>query len=201
MMPKNPRYRVPVRRRREQKTNYYLRRKLLISRIPRLVVRRSINHISAQIVESLPEGDRVLVSAHSCELRKKYGWKGHCGNTPAAYLTGLLIGLKARKKKIKKTILDIGLQASVKQNSLYAVLKGALDGQLEVPHGDGILPSDSRIRGEHIAEYARALLSENPELYNRQFSEQLKRGVKPENIPKHFDTVKKAILESFGGKK
>lgn len=200
-MPKNPRYRVPVRRRREQKTNYYLRRKLLISRIPRLVVRRSINHISAQIVESLPEGDRVLVSTHSCELRKKYGWKGHCGNTPAAYLTGLLIGLKARKKKIKKTILDIGLQASVKQNSLYAVLKGALDGQLEVPHGDGILPSDSRIRGEHIAEYARALLSENPELYNRQFSEQLKRGVKPENIPKHFDTVKKAILESFGGKK
>lgn len=123
MMPKNPRYRVPVRRRREQKTDYYLRRKLLVSRLPRLVVRRNINNISAQIIESLPEGDRVLVTAHSNELRKNYGWKGHCGNIPAAYLTGLLIGLKAQKKKIKKTILDIGLQPSVKNNSLFAVLR------------------------------------------------------------------------------
>lgn len=201
MMPKNPRYRVPVRRRREQKTDYYLRRILLVSRLPRLVVRRSINNISAQIIESLPEGDKVLVTAHTRELKKNYGWKGHCGNIPAAYLTGLLIGLKAKKKKIKKTVFDIGLQASTKNNSLFAVLKGALDGELELPHGEDIIPSDSRIRGEHIAEYAKMLLSENPELYNKRFSKQLKRKVKPENLPKHFDTVKNAILESFGGKK
>lgn len=199
-MSKNPRYRVPVRRRREQKTDYYLRRKLLISRLPRLVVRRKANTILAQIIESLPDGDRVLVTAHSNELRRNYGWKGHCGNVPAAYLTGLLIGLKAQKKKIKKTILDIGLQPSIKNNSLFAVLKGALDGNLEIPHGENILPDDSRIRGEHIAEYAK-ILSENPELYKRQFSQQLKRGVKPENLPQHFDQVKNTILESFGGKK
>lgn len=199
-MSKNPRYRVPVRRRREQKTDYYLRRKLLISRLPRLVVRRKSNTILAQIIESLPEGDRVLVTAHSNELRRNYGWKGHCGNIPAAYLTGLLIGLKAQKKKIKKTILDIGLQPSVKNNSLFAVLKGALDGKLEIPHEENVLPDDSRIRGEHIAEYAK-ILSENLELYKRQFSQQLKRGVKPENLPKHFDQVKNTILESFGGKK
>ncbi|MEM2133368.1 MAG: 50S ribosomal protein L18 [Candidatus Freyarchaeota archaeon] len=200
-MPKNPTYKVPVRRRREQKTNYYLRRRLLVSGLPRLVVRRSINNISAQIIDSLPQGDKVLLSAHTHELKKKYGWKGHCGSIPAAYLIGLLIGLKAQKKKIKKTILDIGLQASVKNSSLFAVLKGALDANLEVPHGEDILPDDSRIRGEHIAEYAKMLQSQNPDLYNRQFSKQLKRGVKPENLPKHFDTVKNAILESFGGKK
>ncbi len=200
-MPKNPTYKVPVRRRREQKTNYYLRRRLLVSGLPRLVVRRSANNISAQIIDSLPHGDKVLLSAHTHELKKKYGWEGHCGNIPAAYLIGLLIGLKAQKKKIKKTILDIGLQASVKNSSLFAVLKGALDANLEVPHGEDILPEDSRIRGEHIAEYAKMLQSQNPDLYNRQFSKQLKRGVKPENLPKHFDTVKNAILESFGGKK
>ncbi|MEM3526652.1 MAG: 50S ribosomal protein L18, partial [Candidatus Jordarchaeaceae archaeon] len=188
------------RRRREQKTDYYLRRKLLVSRLPRLVVRRKANTISAQIIESLPQGDRVLVSAHSNELRKNYGWKGHGGNVPAAYLTGLLVGLKAQKKKIKKAILDIGLQPSVRHNSLYAVLKGALDGKLEIPHGEDILPDDSRVRGEHIAEYAK-LLSENPELYSKQFSQQLKRGVKPEKLPEHFDKVKSTILESFGGKK
>ena len=200
MMPKNPRYRVPMRRRREQKTDYYLRRKLLVSRLPRLVVRRNINSISAQIIESLPDGDRVLVTAHSNELRKKYGWKGHCGNIPAAYLTGLLIGLKAKKQKIERTILDIGLQPSVKNNSLFAVLKGALDGELEIPHGEDVLPDDSRIRGEHISNYAK-ILSEKSELYNKQFSQQLKRGVKPENLPKHFDEVKNNILASFGGKK
>ncbi|MEM1798420.1 MAG: hypothetical protein QXX87_04275, partial [Candidatus Jordarchaeales archaeon] len=62
-----------------------------------------------------------------------------------------------------------------------------------------IFPSKERIRGEHIAEYARKLLEENPELYAKQFSAQIKRGVRPENLPEHFDEVKEAIVKEFGG--
>jgi large subunit ribosomal protein L18 len=45
-----PRYRVPWRRRREGKTNYYKRLKLIRSGKPRLVVRRTNKYIIAQIV-------------------------------------------------------------------------------------------------------------------------------------------------------
>ena len=55
-------YRVPFRRRREGKTDYRKRLKLLLSRKPRLVVRKSLNNIIAQIVEYDEKGDRVVVS-------------------------------------------------------------------------------------------------------------------------------------------
>lgn len=198
-MAKGARYRIPFRRRREGKTNYRRRRKLVISGRLRLVVRGSLNNFLAQLVESKFGGDRTLVSAHSRELVKKYGWKGHCGNVPTAYLTGLLLALKAKKAGFKDAILDIGLHTPSKGCRVFAALKGALDGGLEIPHGEEILPSEERIRGEHIAEYARKLLEENPELYAKQFSAQIKRGVRPENLPEHFDEVKEAILKDFGG--
>lgn len=198
-MARGTRYRVQFRRRREGKTNYRLRRKLVVSGIPRLVVRGSLNNFSVQLIESTFGGDKTLISAHSRELVKKYGWKGHCGNVPAAYLTGLLLALKAKKAGFERAILDIGLHPPIKGSRAFAALKGALDGGMEIPHGEEILPSEERIRGEHIAEYAKQLLEKNPELYAKQFSAQIKRGVRPEALPKHFDKVKEAILKELGG--
>ena len=156
-MAKGPRYRVPFRRRREGRTDYYLRRKLVISGLPRLVARKTLKHTITHIVIAQPEGDKTLVYAHSKELVQKYGWLGGTGNLPAAYLTGLLVGHKALKAGIKKAILDIGLHRPTKGNRVFAVLKGAVDAGLEIPHGEEILPDDSRIRGEHIAKYAELL--------------------------------------------
>ncbi|MHA1594656.1 MAG: 50S ribosomal protein L18 [Candidatus Baldrarchaeia archaeon] len=195
-MARGSRYKVPFRRRREGKTNYYLRRKLVISGLPRLVVRKSLKHTIAQIVIAKPEGDYTLVSAHTQELVRDYGWKGYTGNVPAAYLVGLLVGLKALKKGIKKAILDIGLHRPSKGCRVFAALKGAVDAGLEVPHGEGIFYEKS-IRGEHIAEYASLLLSQDPERYQRQFSQYIKRGLRPEDLPKHFEEVKEQILQSF----
>ncbi|MHA1607641.1 MAG: 50S ribosomal protein L18 [Candidatus Freyarchaeota archaeon] len=199
-MARGARYRVPFRRRREGKTNYRLRRKLILSKLPRVVVRGSLNNITVQLIEPSFGGDKVLFSAHSRELMKKYGWKGHCGNLPAAYLTGLLLALKA-KGKVKRAVLDIGLHTPVRGSRVFAALKGVLDGGLDVPHGEEILPSEERISGGHIAKYARYLLELDPTIYARQFSAQIKRGVRPEDMPKHFNEVKKAILEDLGGKR
>lgn len=80
-MAHGPRYRVPFRRRREGKTVYRKRLKLLLSGKPRLVVRRFNSNILAQLVEYDPKGDRVIFTIHSNVL-KKYGWKGHRGNLP-----------------------------------------------------------------------------------------------------------------------
>jgi large subunit ribosomal protein L18 len=194
---KGPRYRVPFRRRREGKTDYYLRRKLVISGLPRLVARKTLKHMITQIIVARPEGDRTLISAHSKELVQKYGWLGGTGNIPAAYLTGLLIGYKALKANIEKAILDIGLHRPTKGNRVFAVLKGAVDAGLEIPHSEEILPDESRIKGEHIAKYAELLEKTDPERYQRQFSQYLKKNLDPKNLPKHFEEVKNKIISSF----
>ena len=195
-MAHGPRYRVPFRRRREGKTDYRKRLKLLLGRKPRLVVRRFISNILAQLVEYDPKGDKVIFTIHSNRL-KKYGWKGHRGNLPTAYLVGLLAGLEARKRGYEEAILDIGRYKSTKGNALYATLKGALDAGLKIPHGKEILPSEERIRGEHIANYARMLKKQDEERYNKQFSRYLKEGLKPEELPQHFEEVKQKILEEY----
>ncbi|RLG74638.1 MAG: 50S ribosomal protein L18 [Thermoprotei archaeon] len=196
-MARGPRYRVKYRRRREGKTNYYKRYRMVLSKKLRLVARRTLRYIIAQIIKFAPQGDLVLTSAHSIELKKLYGWKAATDNTPAAYLTGLLVGLRAREKGITEAILDIGLHRATKGARIFAVLKGALDAGLKIPHNPKILPSEDRIKGEHIAKWAKTLHEENPDFYMKHFSQYLKNKLSPEELPKHFEEVKLKILEQY----
>ncbi len=199
-MARGPTYRVPWRRRREGKTNYYKRIKLLKSGKPRLVVRKTLNYIIAQVVEARIEGDRVIAAAHSRELFKLYGWKGGGKNTCAAYLTGLLVGYRAILKGVREAVLDIGLARPSRGCRAFAVLKGALDAGLKIPHSPEILPSDDRIRCEHIASWAEELVESNPEFYKRQFSRYLARGFDPRELPRHFEEVLAKIKAEYEGK-
>ena len=92
-------YRLPHKRRRQKKTDYKLRLSLLKSGICRLVVRKSNSYILGQIIKYEKNGDKTIISVHSKAL-KKLGWKNSCGNLPAAYLTGLILGKKAKENKI-----------------------------------------------------------------------------------------------------
>ena len=143
-------YLMSHRRRREGKTDYQKRLRLLKSGEPRLVVKKSLKYISAQVTEFNGKGDKVLATATSREL-KKLGWDFACDNLPAAYLTGLLIGKKSLDKKINDAVLDSGLYPSVRGSRIYAVVKGAKNAGLNVPVDEKILPSEERIKGEHIA--------------------------------------------------
>lgn len=201
-MAKNSRYCVPFRRRREGKTDYRARKALVLSGKPRLVARSTIANAIAQIIAAKPNGDEVLVSAHSRELIKKYGWAAPTGNIPTAYLTGLLCGLKAKSKGIEEAILDMGLHSPSKGARIFAILKGVLDAGIEVPHSEEKLPDEARIKGEHIAHYAENL-SSNPEEYQSRFSKYLKQKVSPESLPKIFEKTRKDLIAAFktGGKK
>jgi len=200
-MAKDSRYCVQLRRRREGKTDYKARKALVLSGKPRFVARGTLKNVIAQIVVAKPHGDEVLVSAHSREL-KKYEWKAPGGNLPAAYLTGLLCGLKAKAQGVKEVILDIGLHSPSKGARVFAMLKGVLDAGVHVPHSEEKLPDEKRIEGEHIAQYAESLAS-NPEEYRSKFSKYLEQKLPPEDLPKHFAKVKKEISAAFksGGKK
>ncbi len=196
MMATGPRYRVPFRRRREGKTNYRTRRALVLSKIPRLVVRLTLKHAIVQVIKSEAIGDKVIVSAHSLELAKTYGWLGNGGNIPSAYLTGLLCGYKAMANGVEKVFLDIGLHIPSKGTRIFAALKGVIDSGVEVPHSEDILPDEGRICGQHIVDYASQLASE-PEVYKQKFSKSLKKGSKPEKLAEHFSAVKDKITSSF----
>ncbi len=196
------RYSVPFRRRREGKTDYKARKAFVLSSKPRVVVRGSLRNITAQVIVAKPNGDEVLVCAHSRELVKKYGWKASGGDLPAAYLTGLLCGLKAKAQGIEEAILDIGLHAPSKGARVFAVLRGVLDGGVNIPHSEEKLPDDKGIAGEYIAQYAKSL-SSNQEEYQTRFSKYLERKLSPEDLTKSFTQVKKKIVAAFksGGKK
>jgi len=153
-MAKGPRYKVPYRRKRNGKTDYKKRLNLLKSGKPRLVVRISNRYITAQIVKYYPEGDKVVTTTRSYEL-KKFNWKYSNKNTPAAYLTGLLCGYKSIAKNISEAILDIGLKPSTKGSRVYAVVKGAIDAGMKIPVNEKIFPSEDRIKGKVISEYKK----------------------------------------------
>ncbi|WP_292459457.1 50S ribosomal protein L18 [Methanothermococcus sp.] len=192
-MAHSAKYRVPFRRRREGKTNYRLRLKLLLSKKPRLVARKSLNNMIAQLVAYDEKGDKILVSAHSREL-VKMGYKGHCGNIPAAYLTGLLLGKKALKEGYDEAVLDLGLQSATKGAAVFAILKGAVDAGMNIPHSEDILPEDERVNGSHVKEYAELLKEEDEEKYKKQFSKYLEKGLNPEDLPEHFEEIKEKVL-------
>jgi len=146
------RYRVPFRRRRENKTNYHNRLKLLSSRKPRVVIRKTNSNIIIQMIKYNPNGDLVLASAISNEL-DSYGYDKNKKNIPAAYLTGFLFGLKVKKNlNIDEAILDIGLNTSIKGSRVYAALKGIIDSGFNVRHNPEILPEDDLVMGHHIDE-------------------------------------------------
>ena len=196
-MARDGRYRVPFRRRRLGVTNYYKRRKMILSGKPRLVIRKTLKHIIAQIVKANPQGDETIIGLSSKVLAKKYGWLGDCSNTAAAYLTGLIIGYKARLKGIEEVVPDIGLHRPTRGSKVFAVIKGALDAGLKVPCSPEVLPSEDRISGKHIEDYAKYLLEKDPSLYERQFSQYLKRGLRPENLVSHFTEVKSKIISKY----
>ncbi|MEZ0318682.1 MAG: 50S ribosomal protein L18 [Pyrobaculum sp.] len=195
-MARGPRYKVPFRRRRQGLTNYRKRRRLILSKKARLVVRKTNKHIVAQVVVARPQGDETVAGLDTRVLQK-FGWRGDENNTAAAYLLGLIIGYKARARGVEEAILDIGLHRPAPGAKVFAVLKGAVDAGLEIPHSEEVLPAEERIRGEHVAEYAKKLKEENPEAYKARFSRYLQRGLAPEDLPSHFDEVKKKIVEHF----
>jgi len=196
-MATGPRYRVEYRRKKAGLTNYSKRLKLLKSGKNRLVVRKSNNGIICQVVEYAENGDKTLVAATSLSL-KKYGYKSHTGNIPAAYLTGYMCGLKAKKKGIKEAILDTGLYRSTKGSCIYAALKGFADAGMQIAFDPKIVPDERVIQGYSIENYAKILDAKKPEIYEKVYSKILNENkLEPTKMVEHFQQIKKRLSGEF----
>jgi len=98
------RFQVKYRRRREGKTDYYARKRLVTQaknkyNAPkyRLVVRFTNKDIICQVIYARLVGDFVLTSARAREL-PRYGINHGLTNWSAAYATGLLVARRALNK-------------------------------------------------------------------------------------------------------
>jgi len=236
------RFQVKYRRRREGKTDYRARRKMVSqdknkynARKFRLVVRFTNKDIIAQIIYSEISGDKVMRCAYAHEL-PRYGLEVGLTNYAAAYCVGLLIArrhLKAlhmdelytgkvtpdgeqynvitedmdeNQRNPFKAILDVGLVATTTGAKVFAAMKGAVDGGLNVPHKvNRFVGYDAEskafnaetlrkyIYGGHVADYMRTLSEENAEKYKTLFSQYVAKGINADNLEALYTKVHAAI--------
>lgn len=141
------------RRRRESKTDYKVRKILLESGLPRIVVRMSNRYFVLQEVESNEAQDKVILTVSSKDLLKN-GWdkknNGSLKSIPVGYLTGLLMAKKLEGNK--RYVVDIGMTRTKKGGRIFAVVKGLVDGGLNINVNEKIFPSEDRLLGEHLKD-------------------------------------------------
>jgi large subunit ribosomal protein L18 len=141
------------KRRKEFKTDYGKRVKLLKSEKPRLVFRKTNKFVLAQYVESKEAQDKTIFALNSKNLLE-YGWPktavGSLKSLTASYLTGYLMGKTISKKKLENPIVDFGMIRVLHKTKVYAFLKGLIDAGLKIECAEKTFPEESRIKGEHM---------------------------------------------------
>lgn len=141
------------RRRKEQRTDYLKRIKLLKSGKPRIVFRRTNKYIIAQYVISKEARDKVLFGVNSKQLLK-HGWpeksKGSLKSIPASYLTAYLISKKIISKKLETPIVDFGMLRTLHKTKIFAFIKGLNDAGVNISCDKKTFPNEESIKGEYM---------------------------------------------------
>lgn len=144
---------VQKRRRRENKTDYLKRMKLLKSGKPRIVFRKTNKNVIVQYVISDEAQDKVIFGFDSRELLK-HGWpknaSGSLKSITATYLAGFLAGKKIEKEKLENPIIDFGMMRVLHKTKVYAFIKGLIDAGVEIECDEENFPEEERINGESL---------------------------------------------------
>lgn len=146
---------IQKRRRRENKTDYLKRLKLLKSDKPRLVFRKTNKYVIGQYVVSEEAKDKISFGVTSKVLLKN-GWpenfKGSLKSIPASYLTGYLIAKRILRDKLEEPILDFGMSQTLHKTKIFGFIKGAIDAGLKISCKEEAFPQVERITGKDMKE-------------------------------------------------
>lgn len=236
------RYQVKYKRRRQGKTDYYARKRLVVQdknkyNTPkyRMIVRFTNKDIICQIAYARIQGDVVVCAAYAHEL-PEFGVKVGLTNYAAAYCTGLLLARRHLKSleldetyKGKEEVdgemfnvekegdapapfkcyLDVGLARTSTGAKVFAAMKGAVDGGLDIPHNEKRFygfdqesknydpaAHRGRILGSHVADYMRKLKDEDEDAYNRQFKRFNQANISPDALEKMYQEAHRKIREN-----
>jgi len=105
-----------------------------------------------------------------------------------------------------RCLLDVGLQRTTRGARVFAAMKGAADGGLDIPHSPSRLIGydpkkealDSKklrkhLLGGHVADYMKKLQKDNPEKFKKQFSQYISNKVEPAGIEAMYTKAHAAI--------
>merc|ERR1712232_232100 len=116
-----------------------------------------------------------------------------------------------------KCLLDIGIRRTVVGARMWGALKGAVDGDLHVPHNTknfpGYKPAEekgaepeydaeahkARIFGEHVKEYMEMLQEEDPTKYEAHFSKFIAAGIDADKMEDMYTDAHAKIREDPDG--
>eukprot|EP00607_Mallomonas_marina_P010755 CAMPEP_0182421828 /NCGR_PEP_ID=MMETSP1167-20130531/7341_1 /TAXON_ID=2988 /ORGANISM="Mallomonas Sp, Strain CCMP3275" /LENGTH=315 /DNA_ID=CAMNT_0024599347 /DNA_START=27 /DNA_END=974 /DNA_ORIENTATION=- len=245
------RFQVKFHRRREGRTDYRQRHKLITQdknkyKSPkyRLCVRFTNKYVICQIISAEIIGDKVLCAASSDEL-PKYGLNVGLKNYSASYCTGLLLARRLLKqigldetykgqeevtgevvscegpngrtyfveelddeKRPFRALLDVGIKCTTTGAKVFAVMKGATDGGLDIPHSNKRFPGYSRdekkfdadmhkerIMGGHVGDYMREMEEDDEENYKKHFAKYIEHGHEADDLEELYEKVHAAIRE------
>lgn len=145
--------RTQKRRRKENKTDYLKRLKLLKGEKPRIVFRKTNRYIISEYTESKEAQDKVIIGFDSRKLNE-YGWpkdaQGSLKSITASYLTGYLMGKTIIKQKLENPIVDTGMNRMLHKNKIYAFIKGLIDSGIKIICKKECFPEEARIEGKHL---------------------------------------------------
>jgi len=194
--------------------------------------------IIAQVVAARMSGDEVIAAAYAHELTN-YGITLGLTNFASAYCVGLLVARRVlakmglaeiykgaeevtgemfeieenEEKRPFRCLLDVGIVTVTTGHKVFAVMKGAVDGGLAIPHNEKRFPAytkeegfdpevlKTRIMGEHVKEYMEYLAEEDEERYNKQFGRFVKAGISGEQIPELYSKAHEQIRANPAPKK
>ncbi|CAO2594053.1 60S ribosomal protein L5 [Lemmus lemmus] len=198
------RYQVRFRRRREGKTDYYARKRLVIQdknkyNTPKygMIVRVTNRDIICQIAYARIEGEMIVCAAYAHQL-PKYGVKVGLTNYAAAYCTSLLLA----RRLLNRFGMDKIYEGQVEVTG-YEYNVESIDGHTKRFPG---YDSESKefnaevhrkhIIGQNVADYMRYLMEEDEDAYKKQFSQYTKNNVTPDMMEEMYKKAHAAIREN-----
>jgi len=199
----------------------------------RFAVRFTNRDVICQVMYATIAGDVTICSAYSHEL-PRYGMKAGLTNYAATYATGLLLARRLLTKydlaetyegktedigedyhveaegdaRPFRCYLDTGLVRTSTGSRVFAALKGAVDGGLDIPHNEkryagydlqdkSLDPEtlERYIKGGVTAEYAEEMQEEEPEKFQEHFKKYLDEDEDPTELEERMEEVHEAIRE------
>ncbi|KAG7513730.1 60S ribosomal protein L5 [Solea senegalensis] len=191
------RYQVKFRRRREGKTDFFARKRLVVQD------KNKYNTPKYRMIVRFSNRDIV------CQLLNKFGldkvYEGQVEVTGDEFNVESIDG----QPGAFSCYLDAGLARTTTGNKVFGALKGAVDGGLSIPHSTKRFPgydTESKefnaevhrkhILGINISEYMSYLMEEDEDAYKKQFSRFIKNGVAPDAIEEMYKKAHATIREN-----
>ena len=147
------RYFVPFRRRREGKTDYYKRTRLVVADAPRMVVRKTNRHIIIQLVTAETGRRPHPRSSKFCRTGNIRIQRIDIQHTGSISDRHALCG-KSKESRLRQGYSGYRSQpGNTRCTGLCRTERCCRSRTRCIPHGEKILPSDERAKGAHIAAY------------------------------------------------